>query len=523
MDRETFDAAARVLGAAATRRAGLAAALAAALAMATGGSDGPAAALGKRPRPAGPCGDGSRKDNSCTKNKDCCTGLCNTKAGRKNRDGKGRCRCVRKRGSCTESRNCCGNHVCVNGTCGDGGAAKVPTGQPCTPADVCAAAAASCTVYADATPAGTYCLIPAGGACAAANDCDSHLCTSGVCEAACIPNVCASGCAYTDVETAFAAIPAGGMVMIAPGTYTVGIDVDKSMTVRGCGDGVILQFETGANAIFYDIATGPETLTLRNLTLEESSKPSNALLYGKGNLAFDVTGCAFRNAYYGLYGDGPLSTFTDCTFSMTSDGYGMYVGPFDLDVTDCTFEDSYGAIIIDKGDVTIDGCTFSGQTTYGFSQYDSSQINGGTLKLSNSTFSNMPSGAMSIGYVTATFTGLTVSPGNVGSRSGAGMFLYDGTYSISNTTISSNTTTGYGGGLMIGADKANVSVTLGAGVSITGNAAADGSGIAVYEKGSFTATVAGAPAAVSGNTGGDQCVTGPASSGPWTGVTGCAY
>jgi len=97
MDQRSFDRFARLLGGAASRRAGIRAALGGLLGLAApdgadaGRNKAKDKAKGKeegrgRPGPEGPCGNGSRKDNACTKDSDCCTGICNTSLGKKNRD-----------------------------------------------------------------------------------------------------------------------------------------------------------------------------------------------------------------------------------------------------------------------------------------------------------------------------------------------------------------------------------------------------------------------------------------------------
>jgi hypothetical protein len=125
MDQERFEMISRAVGATVSRRRGLAAALGAVLG---GGAlaAGDVAAGRRRPKPEGPCGNGSRKDNVCAKDGDCCTGYC--KKGIKNKDGAGRCRCIRKGQTCTAKQTCCGANVCVDGTC-------APPLPPCTVLD----------------------------------------------------------------------------------------------------------------------------------------------------------------------------------------------------------------------------------------------------------------------------------------------------------------------------------------------------------------------------------------------------
>ncbi|MGI9252372.1 MAG: tail fiber domain-containing protein, partial [Thermomicrobiales bacterium] len=148
VDDNTFDAFARAAGQAANRRAAVGAMLAGLIAApaaaakdghgkrpghgkgqgetgtgtGTGtGTDKPESAK-KRPTPQGPCGDGSVKDNTCTKNADCCTQSCDTTVKR--------CRCVKAGGACISTISCCNALACVQGVCttGGGGGTTGPTG-----------------------------------------------------------------------------------------------------------------------------------------------------------------------------------------------------------------------------------------------------------------------------------------------------------------------------------------------------------------------------------------------------------
>jgi hypothetical protein len=65
----------------------------------------------------GPCGNGTRKDNICMENSQCCTGVCDLSVRKKNVDKMGRCRCIARGGACTEDSNCC-NSPCIGNICG---------------------------------------------------------------------------------------------------------------------------------------------------------------------------------------------------------------------------------------------------------------------------------------------------------------------------------------------------------------------------------------------------------------------
>ncbi|MFM9107120.1 MAG: hypothetical protein ACKOWF_10545, partial [Chloroflexota bacterium] len=179
MEARRFDAIAARLGAAATRRGALMGALGALFSGATLAAATPVGASRKRRKgrgnAQGPCGDGSRKDNRCAKNGDCCTGFCQKNL--KNKDRDGRCRCIRRGQPCKPSQTCC-NSQCLKGVCGVG----IATGKACAPDDTCAAPTATCRDYAEFVPAGTHCLLPNGEACAANNNCVSANCDAGVCK-----------------------------------------------------------------------------------------------------------------------------------------------------------------------------------------------------------------------------------------------------------------------------------------------------------------------------------------------------
>lgn len=125
MDQKRFDELVQRLSEHVSRRSVVTSAVAGSAAAASGAIDARAGKRGKgkndgrasKPGTAGPCGSGKRKDNICTKNKDCCTGICAVEAGKKNKDGKGRCRCVRTGDACQVDKNCC-NAPCIGGVCG---------------------------------------------------------------------------------------------------------------------------------------------------------------------------------------------------------------------------------------------------------------------------------------------------------------------------------------------------------------------------------------------------------------------
>ena len=184
MDPKRFDLLTRRLGDVSSRRTllGTVAAIAASPLVAD------ARRRGRGPAPEGPCGNGSRTGNLCASADDCCTGICANDAGKANKDGQGRCRCVRAGGSCTEDRNCCNRRgqqmTCnpvVNAQSGKATTEKVCGRPPTCDATTCPAGCCSsgtCIPYASQTVSACG---AAGATCAACPGSGSLTCTNGVC------------------------------------------------------------------------------------------------------------------------------------------------------------------------------------------------------------------------------------------------------------------------------------------------------------------------------------------------------
>ncbi|MFM9105712.1 MAG: NHL repeat-containing protein [Chloroflexota bacterium] len=200
---DRFDALLRALGGARSRRE----ALAAAAALLAGGTAASQAAArrarrgNRRPAAAGPCGNGSAKDNRCEKNRDCCTkycpdGACRCKPNYLTCASSGECcskscvngrcdgGCVKDGGTkCTENFNCCNGLVC------DGGACKPSARARCNPGNC-----PGCCIGTVCRPGGSATACGAGGgACAGCGA--GQTCAAGTCGVTgCSPANCPSGC-----------------------------------------------------------------------------------------------------------------------------------------------------------------------------------------------------------------------------------------------------------------------------------------------------------------------------------------
>jgi hypothetical protein len=185
MDAGRFDALTRALSAGGSRRAGLATLLGGAL-----GLLGLAPAAGRRARPRrqgqerrrrvsaqGPCGDGSAKDNTCRRHRQCCTGYCRQK---KNKEV-GRCRCKKLGKSCREDRNCCAQlgqpMTCRNGAC----QAVQMSPPPPQPGQTCAETCAGCCNGSGQCQNGTSATACGSGGVDCDSCVDGEVCCGGVC------------------------------------------------------------------------------------------------------------------------------------------------------------------------------------------------------------------------------------------------------------------------------------------------------------------------------------------------------
>ncbi len=511
MDQQSFDRMARALGSAVSRRSGVRAALGAAFALAAARSDAATRAKPRRearhPKPEGPCGDGTKQDNACTRDKQCCTGYCEKDVASK--DGKGRCRCIRRGSPCKPSQTCCGGTVCDGGVC-QRPPKPVPTGHACDPAEsVCADAAASCRAYAEHDPEGDYCLLRNGTACTASSACASGNCRSGLCQGfAC--DVCASGCPFSDLDLALQAAASGAVIRVAAGnwrtTSTGGTIADGyDLTVRACnGDsGVNVTSSDFATFNMSERASAGSTWTLQGLSIRNDGGFNGAFAIGllgspstlnMARCRVEPTAQAQRPET-GVWADANVAaTISDCTITGAA-GRGAFVsggGPgyittatltrtaIEQTATGGASNGMSTALQIDGAEVMLDDCTISGNKSHVAGQ-------GAAVTMVTGEFEDAS---------TLTLAGATVISGNSGMVTGAS------------------------GAVGVPAGFHRATVTIGGEASVTGNTAANGSAV-IYQTGGLGSFTLNGPARISGNTG-QQCVDTPDLA-TFTAVPGCVY
>jgi hypothetical protein len=223
MEHDRFDRLARALGSATTRRAGIGAAIAGAFGFIALTDN----VRGRRDaEPAGPCGDGSGKQNRCSSNKECCTNFCDVVIRR--------CRCLARGETCKNNQSCCAGNACHDGVCSNTGPNPTTTPRPTkTPAATdtpTATATPTNTAVPTATPTGT--LTPSPTPTATNTPLPTSTPTNTAVPTIC--TVCASGCTYSSVDAAIAASRANDVITIGPGDYPTASSFSWNLTLQGC-------------------------------------------------------------------------------------------------------------------------------------------------------------------------------------------------------------------------------------------------------------------------------------------------
>lgn len=514
MDGGTFDHLTRRLAGRLTRRVGLAGALGAL----AGGKALDAAGRARERTRRHPGGTGARRhdaevinekkpcgptaaENKCRKNKDCCTNYCKPPKGNAKT---GRCRCIKPSKKCKNGQTCCGGATCQN--------------RKCTLPPTCGATGGACTEDA--------------------NCCSGLICLKGAC-GPCVETVCASGCAFTTVNAAYAAAAAGDTIFIGSGTHPTGIVVTKDITLTACpGVTAILEPDRVLQDAdsYYVIATEDSvdtttkrSVTLRNLTLQGTATgyadDSEALLtsYLVGLVSWTIEDCTLTKAYYGISARGGEQVITDSTFTdITFAGvYQSYLANFaatddmSLTVTGSTFSDcdSYAIYCNPEGSSAANGTLTVTDSTFtrigGYTVY----YTGDTTKLANrkafftgTTFNDTGLDQSIPLYVTAgtvTLDGCTLT-----NNKESAIYVLDGDAIVKDTLIQGNTADADGGGIYIDAYNGNASLVVSGSTSITGNSAKtgfNGGGVFLAQRLSYVATASGTSTTNVTNNTPDQC------------------
>lgn len=311
---------------------------------------------------------------------------------------------------CNRQGNCCAPN-CAGRQCGPDGCGNGGTCGSCPSNFVCNQESGECISVCQPQCQGKVCG-PNGcggdcGKCGSGTKCDED---TGQCIV--VPNcdVCPN-CQYTTVQAAVQDANGPSTIKICPGVYNESIYVLRNLTLVGSGQGngagdTILQW-SGQNGVV--VANGNvDTFTLKDLR---------------------VTGAPDGG---GVGSQAATTTVTDCTITgIRSGGSGIQSGGT-LIMTGCTISDNvqtgsadvFGGGISAFGDTTLTNCTVTGNKA--ISTGDPNQAQGGGIYMSEGTL---------------TLSGTSVT-GNSTNGSGGGVYLDEEAQGIvmhSNSSITSNT------------------------------------------------------------------------------------
>ncbi len=250
-----------------------------------------------------------------------------------------------------------------------------------------------------------------------------------------------------------------GTLEVCPGTWFARILVRADMDIVGLGD---LPKETilsgGESGTIIDIAGPNVTVNVSNIRLDRGAGLDVDHNSGGGGIYCEQSGVVNGTDLIftdNFANDGPAIYTRECTVSLSN-----------VVMKDNVAEDDGGAATFWFSDVTMDDVRMENNVA----------LDGGGMAMFNSTF---------VG------TGLNVE-GNAGSNFAGGIWVYDSTFTLSDSTISSNTNEDgtYAGGLLLygTGDLDNV--------SFDNNAASVGGGLFVY----YEAEVEADSCSFSGNT-----------------------
>ncbi|MGH2443144.1 MAG: choice-of-anchor Q domain-containing protein, partial [Chloroflexota bacterium] len=262
--------------------------------------------------------------------------------------------------------------------------------------------------------------------------------------------VCASGCAYADIQTAIDNALPGDQVLIGSGTYTLTSEITdpaKSLSLTGSGTAsTILAAANGSTNILEAGQSGALNLTVANLTLQGGH---DGIVFHSGNLT--ATNVSFADGQHGGVTDaGGSVTIAQSTMTPTgsfpSAGVWDNAGSVTISNSSLTASQSvaYGMQVAGGASATVIDSTITG--------FSYSVVNYGTLTVLGSTFSGSGYGAFNnSNAAVSTFVNDTVT-----NDTYHGLYMPHGTLIADNDTVTHN---GYFG-ILANGDPSTNHVTL---------------------------------------------------------------
>lgn len=168
---------------------------------------------------------------------------------------------------------------------------------------------------------------------------------AGFRDANAIWDVCAVGCASSDLAATMAAAPAGATVRIGPGSYVGAWNIDKDLTLRGAG--VMRTFLDGAGADSV-VSNYGSNVTISHLTITGGDGMTGSGVFNAGGLTLDEVVVTGNTGPFGgaIFNVGTLEMIRcrvhDNRFDLPA-GFGGGLTNFNtVNLTDCRIEFNEG-------------------------------------------------------------------------------------------------------------------------------------------------------------------------------------
>jgi len=345
-----------------------------------------------------------------------------------------------------------------------------------------------------------------------------------------VADACPMGCKYSSIQAAVDAANPGDTITVAAGTYKENVHIDKSLTIKGAGEGRTIVDGNQANSVF-TIGKNDQNIdvTLSSMTIQNGRAFSGGHgfgggIYSQGRLAILDSIISGNTAYYDGGGianiDGTV-TITGCSINDNIGSCGILnygTGTATITNSDIARNSAAnGGGINNEGTIEINGCNIHGNTANG----ESYGIGGGIRNSGTATIKDSDIHENSVtlyaqrGYGggigiyssgTTTITGCKIYENSAYNGGGIGCYTGDGTSKIASTaTIESSkvydNTGSFGGGITIREDciatitdsdiYGNVIVGGDVGGGIANFGTADIIGCKIYENTAQTGVVVG--------------------------------
>jgi parallel beta-helix repeat protein/predicted outer membrane repeat protein len=292
---------------------------------------------------------------------------------------------------------------------------------------------------------------------------------------------------------------AAGDTLLVRGTCVGASQVTKDLTLQGVstkqfGDATLDGGGSGADRVLFIGAVDRLTVAIDSLTITHGGS-GGILADGLVGSTVSLTHTTVSdNNGSGVEGEFSTMTLTDSTVSgnavtgvtgdrvsfgllrtdvTDNDGFGIGCGNCFVSVADSTVSgNGLGGIGSgSNGTVSISGSTVSGNDGPGIQLFDAS-VSMTNSSVSGNTTSRSGGGIYSF-EGSGDLTNSTVT-GNTAGENGGGIYMAPGSFRLNNSTVSGNTAGGNGGGIYLTGGNSDLVLT---GSTVSGNTATSGGGI----------------------------------------------